>query len=123
VARYRELEQAEDRVALASFVRQRFDERYFDPVDNSRSKHGFTLIAVACLVVEALESFYQGRADTRTLSRQMFRDFFNRDTALKVFAGGNDWFFEDIRCGLIKQKFAADGGFYAVVLCSTLRAR
>jgi len=109
VGRYRALEQAGDRVALGDFIRERFDERYFKPVEDSPSKHGFTLLAVGCLVVETLESFYQGRADTRNASAQMFRDFFARNTPLKVFGGGSDWFFKSIRCGILHQGEARGG--------------
>ena len=66
-------------------------------------------MTVACLVVETLESFYQGRPDTRRLSAQMFRDFFDRDTPLKVFKGNGNWFFQDIRCGLLHQGEARSG--------------
>ena len=109
VRRYRQLEQVADRHTLGRFVIERFDERYFRPVEDSLSKHGFTALAVACLAIEALESFYQGRADTRGQSKQMFRDFFTRDTPLKVFGGSNDWFFYDIRCGLLHQAEARGG--------------
>jgi len=103
VARYRALEQAGDRHALACFVRERFDERYFRPVEDSRSKHGFALMAIGCLVIEALESFYQGLADTRGKSAEMFRRFLNRGTPLRVFGGRNNWFYRDVRCGILHQ--------------------
>ncbi len=109
VRRYRAFQQAGKREALARFVQERFDERYFKPVGESSSKHGFTLMAVGCLVIETLESFYQGRADTRGVSAQMFRDFFKRDTPLKVFAGKSDWFYKDIRCGILHQAEARGG--------------
>lgn len=109
VARYKKLEAANDRKALGQFFVERFDERYFRPIEDSSSKHGFAVLAVACLVIETLESFYQGRADTRNASSQMFRDFFARDTALKVFAGGNDWFYKDIRCGILHQSESRGG--------------
>lgn len=103
VARYHALEQREDRKALGNFIVQRFEERYLRPVDESQSKHGFTILAVCCLVIENLESFYQGRADTRRRSKDMFRDFFNRETSLRVFGGDNNWFYRDIRCGILHQ--------------------
>lgn len=109
VARYRKLELSNDRKALGVFVQQRFDERYFRPVEDSCSKHGFALMAVACLVIETLESFYQGRADTKGVGGDMFRDFFNRDTPLKVFRSANNWFYHDIRCGLLHQSEARGG--------------
>jgi hypothetical protein len=109
VARYRLLEVAADRRALGEFLVERFNERYFAPIEDSASKHGFTVLAVACLVVETLESFYQGRADTRNVSTQMFRDFFARDTRLKVLGGGDDWFYKDIRCGILHQSESRAG--------------
>lgn len=109
VFRYRELEAANNRDAIGAFLRERFDERYFKPVADSPSKHGFAIMAIACLAIETLESFYQGLGDTRNKSTQMFRDFFARDTPLKVFADGNDWFFRDIRCGILHQAEAKAG--------------
>jgi hypothetical protein len=111
VARYRELVQCDDRQALAQFVRDRFNERYFRPIESTSSanKHGFTIMAVCCLVIEALESFYEGKADTRRQSKEMFDAFFRRDTPLKVFAGGDDWFYKDIRCGILHQGEARGG--------------
>lgn len=109
LAHYFELEQAEDRDALGKFIKARFEERYFKPLENSQSKHGFTILAVACLVIETLESFYQGQADTRMQSKKMFNDFFKRETQLNVFSSPNSWFFYDIRCGILHQGEARDG--------------
>lgn len=103
VSQYRELERAGDREALGRFVRERFEERYFRPALESNSRNGFCLMAIGCLVLETLESYYQGLPDTRRQSRRVFRDFFGRPTALSVFGEGGDWFFEDIRCGILHQ--------------------
>lgn len=108
VARYKALEQAGDRKSLGHFIRERFDERYFRPVEDSCSKNGFASLAVSCLVLECLESFYQGLGDTRK-SRELFRDFFKRDTPLKVFDDEKDWFYENIRCGILHQGEARNG--------------
>lgn len=109
VARYRALEAADDRATLAHFVCERFDERYFNPIENSTSTHGFASLAVACLVIETLESFYEGREDTRSVSSQMFSDFFRRDTPLKALGAGGGWFYTDIRCGILHQAEARGG--------------
>lgn len=103
VSRYRELVKAGDRGTLGCFIIERFDERYFHPVMDSKSKHGFTIMAIACLVIETLESFYQGRADTKGESKKMFREFFCRNSSLGVFGQNSDWFFTDIRCGILHQ--------------------
>lgn len=103
VDHYRELVGKNDRAALGHFIRKRFDERYFHPVSDPKHKHGFTMMAIACLVIETLESFYQGRADTKGGSKKIFRDFFSRNSALSPFGGQGDWFFTDIRCGILHQ--------------------
>lgn len=103
VSCYRALESAEDRSALGAFIVERFDERYFRPVEYSGSKHGFTSIAIACLIIETLESFYQGLPDTKGHSKKMFREFFNRDSGLGAFGKDGDWFFTEIRCGILHQ--------------------
>lgn len=103
VAQYLALEQAGDRRALGRFIKDRFNERYFVPIEDSPSKHGFTMLAIGCLVIEALESFYQGQTDTKGMSEKMFNDFFARDTPFKVFAGNGGWFYKNIRCGILHQ--------------------
>ena len=111
VEHYQRLEQNNDRKALAEFVRQRFDERYFLPIESMlpQNKHGFMIMAIGCLVIETLESFHQGMATTKRHSSAMFRDFFARNTALNVFGGENDWFYKDIRCGILHQSEARNG--------------
>lgn len=103
VAHYCAFERLEDRKALGNFIVERFEERYFKPVEDSKSKHGFTILAVCCLVIETLESFYQGRPDTKRISQDMFRDFFKRDPLLRVFGSEDNWFYRDIRCGILHQ--------------------
>lgn len=111
VGRYKQLERDGDRHALAQFVRDRFNERYFRPIESAPSskKHGFTTMAVCCIVIETLESFYQGKGSTQGCSEKMFSDFFARDTRLMVFGGGDNWFYKDIRCGILHQSEARGG--------------
>jgi len=124
VAEYRALAQASDRKRLGSFIRNRFDERYFRPAEKSCAKHGFAQMAVACLVIETLESFYRGLAGTCGHSREMFSGFFERDTPLKIFGGGNDWFYYDVRCGILHQAETRRGWrVLRVGPCSTAKRR
>lgn len=109
VNNYRKLEASGDRKEIGKFIYQRFDERYFRPILVSSNKHGFTLMAIGCLVIETLESFYQGRRDSVRISKRMFRDFFNRDTALKVFSSEDDWFYSKVRCGILHQAEVVGG--------------
>ena len=63
--RYREMETAKNRTGIADFIRERLTERFIDPVDSTprEQKHGFTTMALSCLLVETLESFWHGWPD------------------------------------------------------------
>jgi hypothetical protein len=108
---YRKLELLEERKELGKFVRERFEERYFRPaLCVPRSiKHGFSLMAIGCLVVETLEAFYQGVPNTNRRSRRMFEDFFHRDSPFNVFSSRDNWFYFDIRCAILHQAEVRNG--------------
>ena len=105
VDKYKKLETQEDKRAIAAFIVERFDERYFDPVISSSSKHGFTMMAVGCLVIEALESFYQGWHSSK--DKKPFKKFFerqkNQGRPLGVFANHEIKFHDNIRNGILHQ--------------------
>ena len=111
VGKYKQLEQQENKPAIAAFIVERFDERYFNPVMNSSSKHGFTMMAVGCLVIETLESFYHGWHDSS--GKNPFDKFFERQHAegksLGVFAGDAIKFHQNIRNGILHQAETKDG--------------
>jgi len=100
VARYRELELARQRKAIADFVEQRFRERYMSPV-SCEGAHGFSILANCCLMIEALESFYQGWEDTELRSRQAFECFFKREPRFQVFQPRCGDFYYNVRCGIL----------------------
>lgn len=66
VAEYLELENKEGKTAIAQFVYNRFAERYIEPFEEQPpgTKHGFSIMAVNCLMIEALMSFRLGYDDT-----------------------------------------------------------
>lgn len=109
VGDYRKLLEQNDKKAISAFICERFDERYFNPILNSSNKHGFSMLAIGCLVLETLESFYQGKGDTKNASKKMFKDFFARNTEFKVFESADDWFYQKIRCGILHQAETLDG--------------
>lgn len=106
IARYLELEAREDREEIANFVRERFSERYIAPLCGGQ-KHGFCIMAICCLMIEALESFWQGWPDTIGRSRGAFRSFFERckeqGSQLGIFSEAADDFYEGVRCGILHQ--------------------
>jgi len=92
---------------MAEFIKNRFSERYIEPFkaigDKKKYKNGFSLMAISCLMIEALESFWQGLEDTKRKSREIFIDFFCHCDELKDFRGIGDQFYSNIRCGILHQ--------------------
>src|SRR5688500_9748437 len=95
-----------DTETLSTLIRSRFNERFVAPIDSMRIKHGFTMMANACLLIESLQSFIEGRRDNRKKSRDVFVRFLSErpkmfgKLANKKTAG---LFYDNIRCGILHQ--------------------
>ena len=127
VARYRTLVAREDRQRLAQFIEERLLERYVRPIEATPPdrKNGFLTMASACLLIETLESFYQGWEDNhkpvqRSLinsscrpsdpkksnvsrSEVAFCYFFSREEAFISFRPLAEEFYRGVRCGILHQ--------------------
>lgn len=109
IKRYRELEVAKDRERIARFVVERFQERYLEPALSARTKSGFALMAINCLMIESLVSFRRGWKDTRKLSESAFCFFFDREGAFADFRGYAHEFYVNVRCGILHQAETTGG--------------
>jgi len=94
---------------IANFIYNRFSERYIEPFEDNERKNGFCIMAVSCLMIEALESFWQGFEDTQGKSKKCFKDFFSHCDQLKDFRGLEEDFYEHIRCGILHQAETRSG--------------
>jgi hypothetical protein len=104
VARYLRLEEAHDSREIARLISRRFTERYLAPtLASCNVKHGFSSMAIGCLMVEALESFRQGWPDTKNKSQQAFCSFFEAHDEFAAFRGHAERFWKDVRCGILHQ--------------------
>lgn len=107
VATYKAWEQVNDKgwSKKPDFLRQRLRERYIDPIERlaPEDKNGFNIMALSFLMIETLESFYQGWDDTKNKSRKCFELFFARQPRFKVIqdAGLAVGFYYDVRCGIL----------------------
>ena len=108
VEQYKRLQAAKDRVAIADFLVERFEERYFAPIDHE-CKHGFTIMAICCLSIEAIESFSRGWRDSSGKSQKAFRSYFSRFDNLAIFTPHSDAFYKHIRCGILHQAETTGG--------------
>ena len=89
---------------LIQLIYHRFYNRYIKHLDLIDS--GFLKMAVSCLTIEALESFRQGKKNTKGkgVGEKMFKDFFEIEESL--FPGFKDIysdFYSNIRCGILHQ--------------------
>jgi hypothetical protein len=103
VADYKKAYIDKNREAIAEAIRRRFTERYITPVSESKAKHGFTMMAVCCLMIESLESFRQGWKSTSGLDKYAFQLFFAREPAFADFRGYERYFHSNVRCGILHQ--------------------
>jgi hypothetical protein len=97
-----------NRNAIAEAIRRRFAERYLKPV-NTQAKHGFTIMAVSCLMIEALESFRQGWETSDRQSKAAFCFFFDAFEPFKDFRGHAQAFYTNVRCGILHQAETTGG--------------
>lgn len=113
IGKYLELEDAEDRTEIANFIYLRFRERYIDSIEHK--KNGFCIMANCCLMVEALESFYNGWKNTKgkikgiSRSELAFSGFFTRVDHFKDFRDQSSEFYKNVRCGILHQAETTGG--------------
>lgn len=102
VSDYLEMEKRRDASGIAKLIGERFSERYIKPFDGNKNKNGFIMMASACLMIEALESFAQWwrRSPNSALA---FCQFFDRNDRFISLRGLNREFYTHIRCGIMHQ--------------------
>jgi len=106
VVDYERFKKKGDTKKLAALIYDRFNERFVQPFEHNPYKHGFCIMAICCLMIEALHSFKKGWKRTGTgrgSGAAAFEAFFSESTHLKEFTGHGDSFYKNIRCGLLHQ--------------------
>jgi hypothetical protein len=107
---YLDFEKARNKTEITEFIRARFTERYITPLRCDRKlKHGFCTMAICCLMIEALESFWRGWDNSRNRSELAFCSFFDRSPNLGAFRGRTRDFYENVRCGILHQAETMNG--------------
>jgi len=102
VADYRAFKRAKDKERIADFVYLRFQERYLKPFESKENKHGFAMMACACLMIETMESFWSGSAKSG-LSGVAFSRFFDRVDHFSSLREHGRLFYKHVRCGIMHQ--------------------
>jgi hypothetical protein len=102
VAKYRQLETMEDRDAIADFIWERFEERYLLPIESMGKKNGFCIMAICCLLIEAITAFHEGWAGRIEQRRKPYRIFFARFATFGVNPEEQaDALYQNVRNGVL----------------------
>jgi len=103
-SKYKKLEKDRNQTAIIEFIRERFTERYITPLQSiePKAKNGFCTLAICCLLIEALESFWRGWPKSES-SELAFCSFFSRSVNLSELQGYSQEFYKHIRCGILHQ--------------------
>lgn len=109
IRQYRHMVGNQDRDGIANLIHKRFEERYLDPVLSGPKRHGFSILAVSCLLVEALESFRQGCPHTDRKSEAAFCSFFQAHDEFSDIRPVAHAFYRAVRCAILHQAETTDG--------------
>jgi hypothetical protein len=101
---YSNMIRTKDRAGIAKLIRLRFEERYLEPAMDNRRRNGFAILAICCLMVEALESFRNGWKKTRGIRGEVvFGGFFQEYDEFNDLRPVAHEFYTHIRCGILHQ--------------------
>jgi hypothetical protein len=106
IAKYEYYKELKNRTTVAKAILLRFKDRYLDPIKDAQA---FTQMAVACLMIEALESFYRGWETTKGKSEGAFCYFFSRAKEFSEFRDHAEAFYTNVRCGILHQAETTGG--------------
>lgn len=95
-----------DWARAVEMLRDRIHGRYLDHARNCLQSEtsGFVVLAIDCILIEAMEQFRQGIVDGRGQSRDLIRSFLAGPRFQPHFSSvAANAFYVDIRCGLLHQ--------------------
>lgn len=110
ISNYLQMEKEKNKIEIVKFINLRFAERYITPLRcDPDLKHGFCTMAICCLMIETLESFWRGWDNSRNQSELAFCSFFDRNHNLSAFDGYVTDFYKNVRCGILHQAETLNG--------------
>lgn len=113
-----------DWLKAINIFEDRIKGRFFKFIDKIKKFEfaGFAVMALDCLLIETLQQFYEGKAQTpereskkyfkNFLTRGAFKDYFTEDMAEK--------FFEQVRCGILHQAEVKENSKIRIIKCTPL---
>lgn len=109
ISTYEKWRGKKEKIKIANFIYERHYSRYIKPFEfddeiyKKYYKNGFAIMANCCLLIETIESFRRGWAQSR--NELNFLKFFTREKEFKEFATDDipTQFYKHIRCGILHQ--------------------
>lgn len=106
---------------------KRIEERYIEPIDilikqeenilPYNRKFGFAILALDCMLLETLQSFYEGLTDTKNKSKTIFIKFLTERSKFKPYFSEKigeitiaEKFYSEFRSGILHQTEIGKGG-------------
>lgn len=108
VADYRTFTRARDKEKIADCIYQRFQERYLVPLKASEAGDGLAMMACGCLMVEAMQAFWDGSAKSG-LSAPPFLNFLDRVNQFAPLQEHGRLFYKHVRSGIMHHGEATGG--------------
>jgi hypothetical protein len=109
VRQYGAAREARNREEIADAIRRRFTERYIDPALKPTERHGFTMMAISCLMIEAFVSLQMGWKTSDGKGESAVSRFFNGWDRFREFRGHGKAFYKSVRCGILHQAETTEG--------------
>lgn len=109
-----------------NFFEERIETRYLKPIEailkikNNNGK-GFAVVNLQCSLIETLESFIKGAINSgkkwknnkgNTIfnnNQEIFKSFFNYNKPFKYLEINTEYFYKDVRCGLLHETQTKNG--------------
>lgn len=109
VRQYEHARDAKNREVIAEAIRRRFTERYIQPASKPTERHGFTMMAISCLMIEAFISLQKGWKTSDGKGEQAVSLFFDGSDHFREFRGHGKAFYKNVRCGILHQAETNEG--------------
>src|ERR1039457_2244544 len=103
VRQYENARGAKNREEIAEAIRRRFTERYIKPASEPTQRHGFTMMAISCLMIEAFVSLQKGWRTSDGKGELAVSLFFDGSDHFREFRGHGKAFYKNVRCGILHQ--------------------
>lgn len=113
---------SEDWAKAILIFRKRISERYIEAADKLieleanlsaiEKKYGFVVLAIDCMLIETLQSFYEGLTDTAHKSLKMFENFLTQTASFSKYFTSKSLakqFYLNYRCGILHQSETQEG--------------